>query len=233
MKKIFSYLLVCSILASCSTSNQVVSNKLFQKRKYQKGWYVNPTKSYKKLNSKENLTVYNELDEVANDTAILMNKKKQAVIVKKEITINRVSQIERLKNKKLFRVIKKLLLVKKESITLAIKDFKRVESITKADKPPLDRTKAINRLFLTLLALGVIFYFQLSPLGILIALGKVESFKTNLILWLVGVMILAIALFTAFLSVLFTPVVIVMLIIGGAFIVFAHIHAIYVILRGY
>jgi hypothetical protein len=46
-------------------------------------------------------------------------------------------------------------------------------------------------------------------------------------------MILAIALFTAFLSVLFTPVVIVMLIIGGAFIVFAHIHAIYVILRGY
>ena len=87
MKKIFSYLLVCSILASCSTSNQVVSNKLFQKRKYQKGWYINPTKSYKKLNSKENLTVYNEVDEVANDTAILMNKKKQAVIEKKEITI--------------------------------------------------------------------------------------------------------------------------------------------------
>ncbi|MFT4696677.1 MAG: hypothetical protein ACI8RY_001855, partial [Urechidicola sp.] len=27
MKKIFSYLLVCSILVSCTTYNQVVSNK--------------------------------------------------------------------------------------------------------------------------------------------------------------------------------------------------------------
>lgn len=36
MKKILSIALGMAIIASCSTSNEVVSNKLFQKRKYKK-----------------------------------------------------------------------------------------------------------------------------------------------------------------------------------------------------
>lgn len=233
IKKTVSYLLVCSILASCSTSNQVISNKLFQKRKYQKGWHVNSAKSYKKDKSKENHTSYDEV----KDIAIAINQKKEVAIVKKEVMVNRFFQIQRFTNKKLLAVIKKSPLVKKRLVESVVNiDFNRVESITKTDKvinPPIDRTGAINRFFLVLLALGIIFYFQLSPLAILIAVGKVESFKTNLILWLVGVMILAIALFIAFLSILFTPVVIVMLVIGGLFILLAHVHAIFVIFRRY
>lgn len=41
MKKTLVFVLAISIIASCTTSNQVVSNKLFQKRKYKKGWHVN------------------------------------------------------------------------------------------------------------------------------------------------------------------------------------------------
>lgn len=48
MKKIYAIGIGAIIMASCATSNQVVSNKLIQKRKYNKGWHVNATKSYDK-----------------------------------------------------------------------------------------------------------------------------------------------------------------------------------------
>lgn len=47
MKNIFICLLGIIILASCSTSNEVVKNGIFQKRKYNKGWYVNKSKIVK------------------------------------------------------------------------------------------------------------------------------------------------------------------------------------------
>ena len=40
MKKIYSFLLVIAVLASCSTSNDVVSTRKVQKRKYNKGLYI-------------------------------------------------------------------------------------------------------------------------------------------------------------------------------------------------
>jgi uncharacterized membrane protein YqaE (UPF0057 family) len=45
MKKVLSFVLGLMILASCSTSSDVASNKLFQKRKYKKGWHVNSTRN--------------------------------------------------------------------------------------------------------------------------------------------------------------------------------------------
>lgn len=45
MKKVLSFVLGLIILASCSTSSDVASNKLFQKRKYKKGWHVNSTRN--------------------------------------------------------------------------------------------------------------------------------------------------------------------------------------------
>ena len=45
MKKILSISLGLFVLASCSTSSDVASNKLFQKRKYKSGWHVNSTRN--------------------------------------------------------------------------------------------------------------------------------------------------------------------------------------------
>ena len=45
MKKIYSFLLVIAVLASCSTSNDVVSIRKVQKRKYTKGFTVKKTNS--------------------------------------------------------------------------------------------------------------------------------------------------------------------------------------------
>lgn len=44
MKNIFVLALSVLMIASCSTSNEVASNKLFQKRKYTKGWNVNSSR---------------------------------------------------------------------------------------------------------------------------------------------------------------------------------------------
>lgn len=47
-KNSVSILICLSLLLSCSTSNQVASNKLFQKRKYTKGWYSSASRSIEK-----------------------------------------------------------------------------------------------------------------------------------------------------------------------------------------
>ena len=47
MKKIIYIALSASFLVACSTSNDVVSNKLIQKRKHTKGWNIKKSKNYK------------------------------------------------------------------------------------------------------------------------------------------------------------------------------------------
>jgi len=48
-KYLLSFVLVASIVASCSTSNDVVNNRRIQKRKYTKGFFVQKKESNKKL----------------------------------------------------------------------------------------------------------------------------------------------------------------------------------------
>jgi uncharacterized membrane protein YqaE (UPF0057 family) len=49
MKQIIAFSLTLIFLVACSSSNNVVSNRLLQKRKYNKGWHVNPSTSIDKL----------------------------------------------------------------------------------------------------------------------------------------------------------------------------------------
>lgn len=67
LKSITFSLIALAILASCSTSNNVVSNRSIQKRKYNDGFYV----SFDKLfNKKANDTFKNETVAEDNDVAI-------------------------------------------------------------------------------------------------------------------------------------------------------------------
>lgn len=54
MKKIISVFLALLFLAACTTSNNVASNKLLQKRKYKKGWHVNSNQTVEKSTKSEN-----------------------------------------------------------------------------------------------------------------------------------------------------------------------------------
>jgi hypothetical protein len=238
MRKILSYLLVCSILASCSTSNQVVSNKLFQKRKYQKGWHVNSTKSYKKEKKVEELIVYSLEKEVANDTTTTNKEEEQAPILQKKGKVKQAFQIKNFKQLAFQPLKEKVLLTNTGTISFSEKtEFNTGESISRVDEvtvPPIDRENRSTRFLLALFAIGFLYFFHIGPLAILIAVGKVESLKINMIIWLVGVMILAIALGTFLLMATFlTSTLVALLIIGFSFILAADIHALYVIFRGY
>lgn len=80
IKKITAVALLTAILASCSTSNEVVSNGFFQKRKYNKGWYAN--KSTKVKDSKAE----NTKEEFVAETPVNKeNSIAQTVVVKEEI----------------------------------------------------------------------------------------------------------------------------------------------------
>ena len=77
MKKVLSFVLGLMILASCSTSSDVVSNKLFQKRKYKKGWHVNSTRNI------EEKTKVVQSDEIVESKSI---ETKEEITYEQEVT---------------------------------------------------------------------------------------------------------------------------------------------------
>jgi len=72
MKNLLALIIVFSTLVSCSTSNDVVSNKLFQKRKYNKGWHYNGVKPLP--NNTEDIT---QKAEVKNENTVNEQDKKE------------------------------------------------------------------------------------------------------------------------------------------------------------
>ena len=77
MKKVLSFVLGLMILASCSTSSDVASNKLFQKRKYKKGWHVNSTRNV------EEKTKVIQSDEIVESKSI---ETKEEITCEQEVT---------------------------------------------------------------------------------------------------------------------------------------------------
>lgn len=62
MKNLIVFCLAIIFLASCSTSNNVASNKLIQKRKYKKGWHVNSTQKIEKTANSEEVAYTNQVE---------------------------------------------------------------------------------------------------------------------------------------------------------------------------
>jgi len=77
MKKVLSFVLGLIILASCSTSSDVASNKIFQKRKYKKGWHVNSTRNV------EEKTKVIQSDEIVESKSI---ETKEEITYEQEVT---------------------------------------------------------------------------------------------------------------------------------------------------
>ena len=81
MKKIYSFLLVIAVLASCSTSNDVVSNKKVQKRKYNKGLYIKTNKkntlsfNFLKWEKTNNTIAKNNPEKISSNKDLLMASK--------------------------------------------------------------------------------------------------------------------------------------------------------------
>ena len=81
MKKIYSFLLVIAVLASCSTSSDVVSNRKVQKRKYNKGLYIKTNKkntlsfNFLKWEKTNNTIAKNNPEKISSNKDLLMASK--------------------------------------------------------------------------------------------------------------------------------------------------------------
>ncbi len=89
MKKIIAFSLVVLFLTACSTSNNVASNKLFQKRKYNKGWHVNSSKKIDKTTSSQTEEVVyaeelikSDAEESTKNNNILLAENKESHVEK-------------------------------------------------------------------------------------------------------------------------------------------------------
>ena len=184
MKKIYSYLLVVVVLASCSTSNDVVSNRKVQKRKYTKGLYV---KSNQKNNSnfdfikwkKSNYNIAkNNHETISSNEDILMASKE----IKSIPLVNSFPEVTALSNK-IDEVLSNNKTSKKDKVKLSeirkvkkeVKDLKKhlknenkITSETKSQGP--DKQTAIilcclgfaviaglHRLYLGYYGLGILY----------------------------------------------------------------------------
>jgi uncharacterized membrane protein YqaE (UPF0057 family) len=122
MKKLLSLFILSAILVSCGTSNSVVNDGLFQKRKYTSGWFIKKNKNVeKKSSNKEGLAFQDKvnLEKPKNEKIIVKNDDK-ALEKTKVIADNKESSLQ---------IVKKKETNKKEKQS----DFKNAKSITKTN----------------------------------------------------------------------------------------------------
>ena len=89
MKKLVSVALGALLIAGCSTSNEVASNKLFQKRKYQKGWHVNASPRF----DKNSVHTEEELVE-AREVLVETEKEEKVLVASQSINASQNETIE-------------------------------------------------------------------------------------------------------------------------------------------
>ena len=184
MKKIYSYLLVVVVLASCSTSNDVVSNRKVQKRKYTKGLYVKSSKKntsnfdfikWKKTNN--TITKNNHETIISNEDLLMASKEIKSIPlvnsipevtalsnkIDKVLSNNKTSKKDKVKLSEIRKIKKEVKDLKKQ-----LKDENKITSNTESQGP--DKKTAIilccigfaviaglHRLYLGYYGLGILY----------------------------------------------------------------------------
>ena len=137
MKKIYSFLLVIAVLASCSTSSDVVSNRKVQKRKYNKGLYIKANKkntlsfNFLKWEKINNTIAKNNPEKISSNKDLLMASKE----IKSIPLVNSIPEVTALSNK-----IDEVLSTKKTSKNEKVK----LSEIRKIKKEVKDLKKQLN-----------------------------------------------------------------------------------------
>ena len=94
---IYLFLAMTIVLASCGSSNNVVSNKLISKRKYSKGFHINKNGNYKNLN--EDVAKNENVDKTEpkkfSDRTKSINKQQKVLRVESSETVPMTWQAEK------------------------------------------------------------------------------------------------------------------------------------------
>lgn len=180
-------ILYITLLFSCSTSNQVASNKIFQKRKYTKGWYINGSNSVESRSIKlENKTEgFEMISELVSDSTQAIASEVLEPKRKTEVGLIDSCTIKKIQNSKI-NFGKKL---KETTVLSPVFSTKATwlpsSSTTKQSgigQDPWLNDKTVN-ILLSILAILVLFFTGIAPLAVWIANGPGPALRTSAILY--------------------------------------------------
>ncbi len=236
MKKIIAFCFSILFLASCSTSSDVASSKLLQKRKYQKGWHSNRTPIFDK-NNQNKKEIYSAI-KVSESTQELVAKKEIDEEVLSEYSVETNSVLNSTVHYENSTKVKQSLsnvLNKEETLPTIIENqnsgFISLIPDENSSSMPVENSDSTSRILLMLLGI-VILFTGITPLAILVAVGRGGALKFNLYLFLIGSLFLVAATFIFLFS--FSGLGF-FFCLSFSFILYlaAYIHALITIIRGF
>ena len=188
MKRILTLILGITILFSCSTSNQVASNKLFQKRKYKKGWHINSTKRIQAPSQ----TKQEKTEEVAQDNSVSdstyqestatvsdqIGKEESFIAKETKLNTKETPLSKQYKNDRLSSFFEKI--VTSQGANSIVDSEKKMNFIK--DSPPLDEKD--KRILLGILGVLILIFTGIAPLAVWVAIGRGEALRISIILYL-------------------------------------------------
>lgn len=199
MRKLLLLSIVGAILVSCGTSNSVVNNGMFQKRKYTSGWFLKKNKSVeKKAANEENLALEEVEKEFLKTEQSSTPEKKESVssskvvVKRKQATSNDDSSFDkksRTKESSKRKSTQRIKSISKESqtadnSTIALEKFGHEEETHKKQNKNYDNSSSSSGdLELILLVLLAII---LPPLAVYLVQDTSTMFVVDLILFLIG-----------------------------------------------
>lgn len=233
-------IILLSLAVSCSTSNNVVSNKLFQKRKYQKGWHINkPTKLPEKTDKQPNEEIA-KVDEKVQVTEYSDEVTVEYSAIKKKLADSKEQIVEVYQIEKGPSLLGEKVSLKESrgdlSQVYVASDYnstQAVSGLTQLYSPPIDRSDGLTRFLLALLGFIVLFFTTISPLAVLIALGRGEASRINTMIYLLAVFLAIVGI--ALLIITGGTAIAVLIPLYASIIIWlvSVVHAIFSIIRGY
>lgn len=198
MRKIILLSLISAILVSCGTSNSVVNDGLFQKRKYTSGWFIKKKKGVEKKSANEENLALEEVEkefpkkEQSSTSKKETNDLSHVVEKKKSITTDEASALDKTSsNSNTSKRDRKKGIVsntkeneKAKNSAIAIEEFGHEEQTHKKEVVNQDKSRSssgdLEIILLVLLA------FILPPLAVYLVQDTSTMFVVDLILFLIG-----------------------------------------------
>ncbi|MEN8787442.1 MAG: YqaE/Pmp3 family membrane protein [Flavobacteriales bacterium] len=250
MLKLFTALFVLVGMFSCSTSNEVATNKLFQKRKYNKGWHVNSIPNYSvshTVNKNKELTQSKATQDSDTSTSQKESRESNLIFTQAETQL-----VFYPKSKQNLKKHSESTAKKSTSATSLInpsasfsEKFTNNSELFLGQKMKLFDSwlsEEAVQIILAILAILVLIFTGITPLAVWISVGPGHALKTNMTLyvafWLCALVFAMILLFLfVYTSASAGVAAVVLAILFGLLTVIigvtAYIHALVSIIRGF
>lgn len=200
MRKIISVFVLVALLVSCSTSNHVVNDGFFQKRKHTSGWFIKKNKRVQKKSvNEENLALQEQdrssLEEKVTPQKSRLNENTKGILEKpielersKENTFEKIEKETKKTNKHEQLLAKEKPKTPSKSKSISVEQFTHEQDATSQLSKKEDSSNSSSEVELILL---VLLCFLLPPLAVWFASGDetqlIISIILTLLFWVPGI----------------------------------------------